>query len=121
VLAAVQKAWFSALKKNEIVAFDGERKKMKLSGFVNVEYLGIPPVKIEDDTTNQLRYIPPKKLVIGDQFKKVDINVRPGIKEWEFATDEKGRRIKVKWTEKEEKGLPEKGKGCAMKAKKLTP
>ena len=46
VLAAAQKAWLSAMKKNEVVTLDGERKRIKLSGFVNVEWLGIP-IKIE--------------------------------------------------------------------------
>jgi len=116
VLAAAQKAWFSAMKKNEIVSLDGERKRMKLSGFVNVEWVGIP-VQIEKDTINQLRYIPPKKLLVGDVFKKVDVNTTPGVKVWEFATDKDGRRIKVDRTEKEEKVIPEKWQGYCNETK----
>ena len=62
-------------------------------------------------------YIFPKKFLVGDVCKKVDVNKTPGIKEWEFATDGDGRRIKVNPTEKEEKEIPEKWQGLCNETK----
>ena len=73
------------------------KKKEKNQGYVNVADAGISVV-VHNDTINMLRYIHPKKMVVGDQYKKVDVSVTQGVKKLGYAVDSKGHRIKMDYS-----------------------
>ena len=58
--------------------FDYERKRHKVTRFIDVEYLGVPAV-VEDNTINALGYLPPKKSIAGNRYKKKVVQVVPGL------------------------------------------
>ena len=97
---------------------DHERKRQKLTGFVEVEYLGIPIV-IEGDTINALRYLPPKKSLVGDRYKRKIVQVTNGvISEGDFELDENGKKIKLKSSESDMREYPEVWQGLCTETQK---
>ena len=57
------------MQKRDIVSINGGMKKVKLSGFLNVKYMNVLAV-IDNDTNNQMCYLPLKKTLAGKCYKK---------------------------------------------------
>src|SRR5687767_10098364 len=109
VLATAQNTFFQTMTNYEIKSIDGQKKKSKERGFVNVESENIQ-ITIENDTINMLRYILPQIIVTGDQYKKKEKTIQ-GVKSLIYATDKYGNWIKLKKHEKEVKFKPESWQG----------
>ena len=100
VLASAQNAFFQSMTKFEVISMDGVKKRSNERGYVNVEDEQVL-VKIKNDTINMLRYCHPKKMVVGDQYKKIEVS-NHGVKWLEYAYDNAGNRIKLDKSEKQE-------------------
>ena len=72
---------------------------------------------MEDDEINMLKYYHPKKVVVGDQYKKIEIS-NQGVKRLEFALDDDGNRIKLDKSEKEVQWLEERWVGYCRATRK---
>ena len=59
--------------------FNHEREKQKVTKYADVEYWGVPD-NVEGNTINALRYLPPKKILVGKQYKMKGIQVVHGDK-----------------------------------------
>ena len=119
VLAAAQKAFLQSLTKVEVISIDGVKKRSNKQGYVNVEDEKVL-VKIKDDTITMLQYFHPKKMVVGDQYKKIEVS-NQGVKSLVYATDNAGNRIKLDKSEKQEIMSSEKWLGyCRANRKSYT-
>ena len=67
-------------------------------------------VMLENEQINQLRYLPPKIGVCGDQYQKKNVD-EGGLRTWQYETNNYGNRIKVPYEDKERKELPERWQG----------
>src|SRR5688500_16462732 len=75
VLAAVQKAFTDSYTRITVLETDEIKRKSRdriERGFLNVEKEKVT-VKVEDNAINMLKYIPPKNRVVGDQFKRIEV------------------------------------------------
>ena len=69
---------------------------------------------LENEQINQLRYLPPRIDVYGNQFKKKDVS-KGGVRTQEFEIDKYRNRIRVPYEDKEKRELPEKWQGLCTK------
>ena len=116
VLAAAQRAYWNAMKKFDVKEVGGVRKRTQLSGFVDVQAEGIV-VTLDEEQINQLRYLPAKMGVYGDQYQKKNVGLG-GLRTWVYETDDKGNRIKVAYEDKEKRELPAKWQGLCTATQK---
>ena len=74
-------------------------------------------VMLDNEQINQLRYLPPRIGVYGDQFKKKNVS-ESGVRTWQYETDKFGNRIRVPYEDKERRELPEKWQGLCTRTQK---